>query len=261
MRTKHRVGVIALAIFAVVASWLPAAAIISGEPDGNRHPFVGLVAFYGADGAYSHRCSGTLIAPRLFLTAGHCTSQTASAKVWFDSELPSHPRTNPPGGITGTPHTHPRFDDFATYPESWDIGVVVLDESPRVDVSGRLPEAGELDDLARKRGRQDVTFTAVGYGLQRVKPEARADLTRYQATLELVNLGNALTDGFNLQHTGGDGTGGATCFGDSGGPIFKGNSNVVVAVTSWGPNKTCRGAGFGYRVDLRGSLDFVQRYL
>ncbi len=126
---------------------------------------------------------------------------------------------------------------------------------------GELPSLGELDALARRRGDKDVTFTTLGYGLQDVEPEVQADLVRYRATIQLINLENAMTDGYNLQHTGAPGTGGATCFGDSGGPIFKGTSKVVVAVTSWGPNPTCLGPGFGYRVDIASSLDFVRGFL
>ena len=50
-----------------------ASAITYGHPDGNRHPYVG--ALVGADeqGEFVF-CSGTLIAPDVFLTAAHCTA-------------------------------------------------------------------------------------------------------------------------------------------------------------------------------------------
>ena len=51
----------------------PAGAVTGGEPDGNRHPNVGalLVGTSGVD--MFQLCSGSLIAPGEFLTAGHCT--------------------------------------------------------------------------------------------------------------------------------------------------------------------------------------------
>ena len=51
----------------------PAGAVTGGEPDGNRHPNVGalLVGTSGVD--MFQVCSGSLIAPGEFLTAGHCT--------------------------------------------------------------------------------------------------------------------------------------------------------------------------------------------
>jgi hypothetical protein len=42
---------------------------------------------------------------------------------------------------------------------------------------------------------------------------------------------------------------GGTCFGDSGGPTFDDtNSNLVVAVTSFGFSSTCSGVGGAYRL-------------
>ncbi len=67
------------------------------------------------------------------------------------------------------------------------------------------------------------------------------------------------TDGFNLQTQGnGDGRGG-TCSGDSGGPVFLGgpDSNLIVAVTSFGLNALCRGTDFSYRVDRAEVLDWI----
>ena len=53
-----------------------AQAITFGQPDGNLHPNVGaLVADWDPDSPGPDIfCSGTLIAPTVFLTAAHCTA-------------------------------------------------------------------------------------------------------------------------------------------------------------------------------------------
>jgi secreted trypsin-like serine protease len=59
----------------------------------------------------------------------------------------------------------------------------------------------------------------------------------------------------NNAHTGG------TCFGDSGGPNFLGDSNVVAAVTSYGINGNCAGTGGVFRMDRANALNFVLPFL
>jgi len=53
---------------------------------------------------------------------------------------------------------------------------------------------------------------------------------------------------------------GGTCFGDSGGPIFRARCTVVVAVTSFGLNQTCTGSTGGYRMDQQDDLDFLASF-
>ena len=50
---------------------------------------------------------------------------------------------------------------------------------------------------------------------------------------------------------------GGTCFGDSGGPNFIGNSNVVGGVTSFGLNGNCAGTGGVYRLDRSWNLNWL----
>ncbi len=242
----------------------PAWAVTSGEPDGNDHPYVGLVALYDAEGTYIGRCSGTLLSSTVVLTAGHCTFDAASARVYFEPVVEANLREPGNTGYLGTTVTHPEYANFAGFPNTHDLGLILLDESVETETIGELAEPNTLDALATKRGQQETTFDVVGYGLQSVKPKLQADRVRYQGTVQFVNLRSALTDGFNLQHSGspGKGTGGAgTCFGDSGGPVFLPGTNIIVAVTSFGLNSNCAGPGFAYRVDIEESLEFINQYL
>jgi hypothetical protein len=251
--------VLVATIALVLSAASPAGAVTDGVPDGGAHPYVGLVVFYDSDGNPLWRCSGTLLSPKVFLTAGHCTAGAALAQVWFDENVTLESGYPYEGGITGTPYTHPDFG--LDFPNTSDVGVVILDgRGARGLGSATLAKLGALDALATKRGKQETWFTVVGYGLQEVKPTEMAERSRLLATVQLVNLGSALTDGYNIHHTNAKGTGGGTCFGDSGGPVFVGDSNVIAGITSFGLNANCVGAGFAYRTDIATAQEFIYSF-
>jgi V8-like Glu-specific endopeptidase len=260
-----------LTVIAVVATLstfaLPAGAITDGELDGNRHPYVGLMVAQDADGQPLWRCSGTLLSSRLFLTAGHCTeSPAAHVEIWFDPDveagIPANGYPNA-GDVGGTPYTHPQYDPDAFY--LYDLGVVVLDKQMRMSAYGVLPRLDALDAL---KASSSTTFTAVGYGLQKAFPDAaswkeEAARVRMLATPHLVQINTGFTGDGSLVLSNNTNTGG-TCFGDSGGPNFVGDTNVVGGVTSFGLNGTCGGTGGVYRVDRADDLDWLatfDRYL
>src|SRR6516225_8731517 len=66
--------VAAIAVVLVLWSSAPLAfCVTNGALDDNRHPEVGtIVAEYKIPGVKSSACTGTLISPTVFLTAGHC---------------------------------------------------------------------------------------------------------------------------------------------------------------------------------------------
>ena len=267
LRTQAMLIAVVLGLFAVLVT--PTSAITGDYIEDFEHPYVGLVVFYDATGAFSHRCSGSLLTPIVFLTAGHCTDGATTARVYFQQDaganydpetqidpVSGYPEDCAPGTeavcTTSDELYNYGFDDFASFPNTKDVGLVILDTPIVVPEYGQLAAAGSLDVLATKRGRQETTFTASGYGLTKTNPVKTTSFReRLMAQAKLTNLRSALTDGFNLQ-TNGNGNGrGGTCSGDSGGPVFYGPyaSNVIVAVTSFGLNEWCRGTDFAYRTD------------
>ena len=110
-----------------------------------------------------------------------------------------------------------------------------------------------------------TTFTAVGYGLQKSFPDAAswkdvALKTRMFSNPQLVQINTGFTGDFALLLSNNANTGG-TCFGDSGGANFVGNSRVLAGVTSFGLNSTCGGTGGIFRVDRSWSLNWVASFL
>lgn len=255
-------------IVALLVGALSASAVTSGEPDGNRHPYVGLMVAQTAEGAPLWRCSGTLISPTVFLTAGHCTeSPAAHVEIWFDADVESGiPGNGYPnnGQVGGTPYTHPEYNPAAFFVR--DVGVVVLDEPYYTSQYGALPTLNQLDALATQRGQQDVTFTAVGYGLQESFPDAASwqennVRIRMLARPHLIQINvPGFTGDFSLLLSNNSHSGG-TCFGDSGGPNFLGDSNIVAGVTSFGINGNCAGTGGVFRMDRAWSLNWVSSFL
>jgi secreted trypsin-like serine protease len=103
-------------------------------------------------------------------------------------------------------------------------------------------------------------FTAVGYGLQASSPvpsHNQALRTRMVAYPHLIQINSpGFTGDFSIMLSNNAHTGG-TCFGDSGGPNFIGDSNVVAGVTSYGLNGNCAGTGGVYRVDRADDLEWL----
>src|SRR5687768_5341994 len=244
-----------------------ASAVTDGELDGNRHPYVGLMVAQDAKGNPLWRCSGTLLNSTLFLTAGHCTEAPAAhVEIWFAADVESGiPQNGYPnkGDVGGTPYTHPQYNPNAFY--LYDLGVVVLDKPMRMSKYGALPKLEVLDQLATRRGTQNVTFTAVGYGLQESFPDAASwkennQRVRMVAYPHLIQINGGLVGDYSLLLSNNAHSGG-TCFGDSGGPNFIGNSNVIGGVTSFGLNGYCAGTGGVYRVDKADDLNWLATFL
>lgn len=267
---RSRLPITLLAVAA--AMWLlaasPAAAITNPAPDNGAHPYVGLVRFE-IDGAPAGRCSGTLLSPTVFLTAGHCTVGKSLARVWLEEEVEGNPEY-PAGGATsyeGLPYTIPGFCNPCgpSGPEFdyHDVGVVVLTEPVPESVVGsygRLPEPGLADSL--QRAGVDV----VGYGAQeRLRgggpPVLFGLRNRFQADADLIP-GEFSTSEELLRVSADPGQGhGGTCLGDSGGPTLLDGEATVVGVTAFVNNENCVGNSYAQRIDIPDVLAWVESFL
>ena len=262
---NHRLTLTTLVTAALLVA-LPAHAVTDGELDGSRHPNVGLMVALDAAGAPMWRCSGTLVSPRHYLTAGHCTYGASRVTIWFDADVDAgRPGNGYPtsGQVFGTPYAHPDYPTASFVVN--DVGVVVLDNDFGSPPYATLPRVGDLDTLAKRRGKQDVTFTAVGYGLQQSFPDAaswktQSDRVRMLATPKLLQINTpGFTGNFSILLSNNAHTGG-TCFGDSGGPNFIGSSSVIGGVTSYGINGNCAGTGGVFRMDTQKVRDWLSTF-
>jgi secreted trypsin-like serine protease len=265
--SKRLALLMVLLLMASLAS--PAGAITNGELDGNGHPGVVLIVM---DVNYqpAYRCSGTLVAPTFVLTAGHCAGapgEFTGMRVFTESDVEHGNNTYPYAGGPNSVEAI-RWAAHPDYPTAsfvvHDVGMIELATPISLDAKdfGRLPTPNQLDSLKTKRGAQGQTFTAVGYGVQRIHPVFEiSEKIRMVAYPRLIQINvPGFTGDFSMLLSNNHSTGG-TCFGDSGGPNFLGTSLVVAGVTSFGLNGNCAGTGGVFRIDRPGVLAFINDFM
>ena len=239
-----------LAAFAVLLLPSQASAITNGEPDGNGHPNVGgLVADEAyPDGTWIY-CSGTLISPTVFLTAAHCAEDGQDVRVTFDSAYQPGDKV-----YSGTFYADPAYNQSTS--DYHDIAVVVFDQAVKGITPAKLPKAGSLSKLDG-----DQQFTSVGYGAYEVTNEPGGhqylyDDVRGVATGTLNSINKTLLR-ISMNPSHGDGV---TCYGDSGGHNFLGDTNVIAAITITG-DAVCRSTNVVYRLDTASARNFLDDYV
>lgn len=259
MKPKLFVSIILIIVTLMLVT--PALAITFGEPDGNGHPNVGAMIVLEPDGVKYLYCSGTLIAPDVFLTAAHCTAAAAfygaephDVYVTFDPVYDESATLH-----RGTYYLNPKYGHDSH--DLNDVAVIILDEPvPSIDPA-TLPPAGLLSDLKENHELKGHRFVTVGYGrLRDDKTKGPHSIggagERYYAEQTFQAL-----KPYWLQISMNPSTGsGGTCYGDSGGPHFLGDSDMVVSLTVTG-DAWCRATDVTYRLDTDSARSYLDQFV
>ncbi len=132
----------------------------------------------------------------------------------------------------------------------------MFDKAIKGITPAELPTAGSLSDLSR-----DQTFTSVGYGAYEVTNSPGGHQYLYN-DVRMVATGtlNAINKTW-LRISMNPATGnGGTCYGDSGGPNFLGDTDVIAAITITG-DAVCRSTNVVYRLDAKSARSFLSQFV
>ena len=276
---RRVVAPIALALAITGVGAAPSGAITGNFVPDFEHEYVGLIVFYDQDGEFVHRCSGSLISPTVFLTAGHCVTiddetgeLAASARIYFqqDAGADYDPVTDTPatsgypytGGVTASTFYAFDYQGITVPAQNNDVGLAILDEPYELDTYGSLAAPGTLEQYGT--GPQ-ARVTVSGYGVTYVNGNPAATLSyrsRLMANTWIIGT-RGVANGINVQLSSAPGRGGGgTCFGDSGGPTLLYGTDTIVAVTSFGMSaNVCGGTEFNFRVDTPEVQEWMQSVL
>ena len=262
MNLKQMKWIIVIAL----VCWTPISlAVTNGTVDNNRHPNVGsIVVDFNNPGVLQSGCSGTLISPKVFLTAGHCIAflqgkGLTRVPVTFDPVVTQSVTLH-----MGTMHLNPLFPGPNSDPE--DLGVIVLDEAITGITPATLPSPGLLDRMFADHSLDNTLFTIVGYGAtDTVFGGGPPDATQGRGTRRFATEGftSLRPDTLDLNMNTVFGFGGSNS-GDSGGAYFLGagdsETNIVVGSVfsgdRWGIDQD-----LPYRLDTPEARAFLGKYV
>jgi secreted trypsin-like serine protease len=255
----------ALAATVVVLSVASSAgAITNGQFDGNQHPNVGAFLWDGNhDGVRTQLCTGSLIAPQVFLTASHCTefADRFNSDVWVTFD-PTDVEDNPTGVIHGVTVTNPLYNPKKLYQH--DVSLILLDEAVNDVEPATIAPIGLLSTMKADRSIYSTAFTNVGYGTHEQLVVPRIGPTfPWSGDRELsISSFNALDQRFiHLSQNLAQGWGG-TGYGDSGGPTFVETADGPVQVSTVSTGDVALYAtSVNTRLDTQQVHEFLEPYL
>ena len=252
MKMKH-LAALATAAALVLTAASAALAITNGTRDGNGHPNVGAFLVQRPSG-WRVLCTGALVAPRVFLTASHCTTY-ADANGWtvgvtFQSTDAEHPATV----LSGHTVSNPAYKQ----PYHNDVSIIVLDQAqpgPYVP----LPTVGLLDDLKKAGTLQDAAFVNVGYGTHEMVNGGGPTTFPFDGDRwTSVSSYSSLNQDMIHLHQKDNRDEGGTGYGDSGGPTLLNGTAIAVVSTGDVP---CWSTSVNTRTDTQEVADFLRPYL
>lgn len=233
---------------------LHAAPVAQGELEEGFPSAVGLGVPFGDDPI--HVCTGTLITPRIVLSAGHCSAdydietvaRFGKAFVGPDEREAEAILAFEDGGVH--PDYHLEYGPTGVEIE-YDLAVLVLEEEAPVP-----PSRLHLTEVAVEE-LEDQDFLVVGYGVTNSTTGQGSGVKRSGWM-----VGKDLYDHAIVLEPGEEGTN--ICSGDSGGPTFRWEGGedgdwVQWGINSWG-DENCRSLAGIQRLDLGAEwiLDWVE---
>ena len=259
------------AIAAIIASLLLASSNAALAQTGDAHPDNGLHPNVGAfllprlsDHSLRIICSGTLVTPRVFLTASHCTA-FALAQGFTTTWVTFDPNYGITHSVFSTPY-HGTIVHNPDYKQPYhaDFSLILLDQPVAGITPAQIAPVGFLDALRDSGVINTTDYLNVGYGtsekivLQGQGPTFPFDGIRkwtisgfHALNPDMIHLDQNLNRGLS-------GTG----YGDSGGPTFVDTASgpVVISVVSTG-DVPLYSTSVNTRVDTVAARDFLAPYL
>lgn len=224
--------------------------ITGGQATGSAYGGVGAVLIdVGGDLTIDFICTGSLISPTVFMTAGHCVF--GAGTVYYVSFAPD---------VVPLPPLIPSATAFASPND--DLGVVVLPAGSTTGVPVYdIPSLGFLTESNARGGLARDRAIVVGYGVSSLggMKTSGVDGVRKVATTRILSL---LGRQIIIAGANGKSVLGGVCFGDSGGPLFLASDpDLVVGVASGVLLDGCQALAGHVRIDTPTARAFLGQHV